>query len=142
MVYLNHSHSAFAFENANGSLLKLIHGTKCVALQIVNKFLLHRAVPLFTTKYVVSEQVKEFCLELTNERRVMSFTKYHDTTVLDNGKVTKTTDDEKRAFTSAQKTAPDEMVMHKRMVHKGLVYTGKNYTRSKRRKDCYAKLTD
>ena len=31
--------SAFVFETANGGLLKLLHGTKCVALQIVNKFL-------------------------------------------------------------------------------------------------------
>lgn len=79
-------HSAFVFENANGGLLKLVHGTKCVALQIVNKFLLHRAIPLFTTRYAVSEEVMEFCLEMT---------KCQDTTVLDSGRVTKTTDDEK-----------------------------------------------
>ncbi|XP_035274420.1 uncharacterized protein LOC118227720 [Anguilla anguilla] len=48
------AHSAFVFESANGGLLKLVHGTKCVALQIVNKFLLHRAIPLFTTRYAVS----------------------------------------------------------------------------------------
>lgn len=130
------------FENANGGLLKLVHGTKCVALQIVNKFLLHRAIPLFTTRYAVSEQVKEFCLELTNDRRVKSFTKYEDTTVLDNGRVTETTDDEKGAFISAQKPAPDEMVVHRRMVHKGLVYTSKSYSLSKRRRDCFAKLRD
>ncbi|XP_056292747.1 signal transducer and activator of transcription 2 [Pseudoliparis swirei] len=34
------------------------------------------------------------------------------------------------------------MVVHKRMVHKGLVYTGRNYTLSKRRSDCFAKLSD
>lgn len=98
--------------------MKLVHGTKCVALQIVNKFLLHRAIPLFTTRYAVSEQVKEFCLVLTNNPSVKSFTKYQDTTVLDNGRVTETTDDEKSAVISAQKRAPDEMVVHKRMVHK------------------------
>ena len=31
----------FLFESANGSLFKLVHGTKCVAVQIINKFLLH-----------------------------------------------------------------------------------------------------
>lgn len=90
------AHSAFVFENANGGLLKLVHGTKCVALQIVNKFLLHRAIPLFTTRYAVSEQVKELCLEMTNDPRVKSFTKFQDTTVLDSGRVTETTDDEKK----------------------------------------------
>ncbi len=58
------------FENANGGLLKLVHGATCVALQIENKSLLHRAIPLFTTRYAVSEQVKEFCLEMTNDPRV------------------------------------------------------------------------
>ncbi len=136
------AHSAFVFENANGGLLKLVHGTKCVALQIVNKFLLHRAIPLFTTRYAVSEQVKEFCLEMTNDPRVKSFTKFQDTTVLDSGRVTETTDEEKRAFISAQKHAPDEMVVHKRMVHKGLVYTSKSYSLSKRRRDCFGKMSD
>lgn len=136
------AHSAFVFENANGGLLKLVHGTKCVALQIVNKFLLHRAIPLLTSRHAVREQVKEFCLEMTNDRRVKSFTKCQDTTVLDNGRVTETTTGEKSAFVSAQKQAPDEMVVHKRMVHKGLVYTGKSYTLSKRRRDCFAKLSD
>ena len=104
-----HEYQTFVFETANGCLLKLLHGTKCVALQIVNKFLLHRAVPFFTTKYAVSEQVKEFCLELTNDRRVKSFTKYHDTTVLDNGRVTETTADEKSAFISAQKNYTEQI---------------------------------
>ncbi|XP_054592230.1 uncharacterized protein [Nothobranchius furzeri] len=136
------AHSAFVFENANGGLLKLFHGTKCVALQIVNKFLLHRTVPLFSTRFAVSEQVKNFCLELTNNSRVKSFIRYQDTTVLDNGRVTETTEEEKSAFISAEKVPPDEMVVHKRMVHKGLVYTSKSYSLSKRRRDCYGKLSD
>lgn len=37
---------------------------------------------------------------------------------------------------------PDEIVVHKRMVHKGLVYTSNNYSLSKRRRDCFAKLSD
>ena len=80
-------------------------------------------------------------MELTNYRRVKSFTKYHDTTVLDNGRVTETTADEKSAFISAQKTPPDEVVVHRRMVHKGLIYTSKKYTLSKRREDFFAKLS-
>lgn len=136
------AHSAFVFENANGGLLKLVHGTKCVALQIVNKFLLHRAIPHFSAKYAVSERVQEFCLELTEYPRVKSFTKYLDTTVLDSGRVQEITDDEKSAFLSAQTHVPDEIVVHKRMVHKGLVYTSKSYSLSKRRRDCYTKLND
>ncbi len=136
------AHSAFVFESGNGGLLKLFHGTKCVALQIVNKFLLHRAIPFFTKRYAVSEQVKEFCVELTSTSRVKSVTKCQDTTVLDTGRVTQTTHEQKRAFDSAQKHAPDEVVVHKRMVHKGLVYTSKNYSLSKRRRDCFAKLSD
>ncbi len=64
------AHSAIVFESGSGSLLKLFHGTKCVALQIVNKFLLHRAIPFFTKQHAVSEQVKEFCVELTSTSRV------------------------------------------------------------------------
>lgn len=79
---------------------------------------------------------------MANDPRVKSFTKFQDTTVLDSGRVTETTDDEKRAFISAQKHAPDEMVVHKRMVHKGLVYTSKSYSLSKRRRDCFGKMSD
>ncbi len=62
--------------------------------------------------------------------------------MLDTGRVTQTTHEQKRAFDSAQKHAPDEVVVHKRMVHKGLVYTSKNYSLSKRQRDCFAKLSD
>uniref|UniRef100_A0A8C6ML01 Uncharacterized protein n=1 Tax=Nothobranchius furzeri TaxID=105023 RepID=A0A8C6ML01_NOTFU len=119
------AHSAFVFENADGGLLKLFHGTKCVALQPVNKFLLHRTVPLFSARFAVREQVENFCSELTDDSRVKSFIRYQDTTVLDNGRVPETTEEEKSAFISAAKVPPDEMVVHKRMVHKGLVYTSK-----------------
>lgn len=130
------------FENANGNLLKLVHGTKCVAQQIVNRFLLHRATPHFTAKYAVSERVKEFCLEMTVYPRVKSFTKYQDTVALGSGRVKKTTDDDRTAFLSAQRHVPEEVVVHRRMLYKGLVYTSKSYSLSKRRQDFYAKLND
>lgn len=119
-----------------------MHGTNYVAQQIANKLLLYRAIPLFITRYAVGEQVKEFCFDMTNNQRVKSFTKFQDTTVLNSVRVAETTEVEKQAFISAQQRAPDEMVLHKRMVHKGLIYTSKNYSLSKRRKECLAKMSD
>lgn len=132
------AHSAFVFENANGCLLKLVHGTKSIASQIVNKFLMYRAIPLFSTQYAISENIQKFCF--ANDRRLKSATKYASCTILDNGRVMETTEEEKNAYTAAQKNAPEEVVVHKRMVHKGMVFTSINYSQSKRRKDCYVKL--
>ncbi|XP_073724631.1 uncharacterized protein [Misgurnus anguillicaudatus] len=136
------AHSAFVFENANGELLKLVHGTKCVALQIVNRFLSHSAIPHFTANYTISEHVQKFCLELTEHPKVKKFSTWQDTTVLDGGRVQDVTDAIRVAFLSAERHVPDEVVVHRRMVHKGLLYTSSSYSLSKRRKDCYGKLND
>uniref|UniRef100_A0A1A8BXJ7 Uncharacterized protein n=1 Tax=Nothobranchius kadleci TaxID=1051664 RepID=A0A1A8BXJ7_NOTKA len=119
---------------------QLLYGEASMTFNV--HLLTHLSKSVKLTRFAVSEQVKNFCLELTNNSRVKSFIRYQDTTVLDNGRVTETTEEEKSAFISAEKVPPDEMVVHKRMVHKGLVYTSKSYSLSKRRRDCYGKLSD
>ncbi|XP_051807764.1 uncharacterized protein LOC127535044 isoform X2 [Acanthochromis polyacanthus] len=133
------AHSAFVFENANGCLLKLVHGTKSIAMQVATKFLLFKSIPILTTHFAVSDNVKKFCLV---DGRLKGAKSYPDCTVLDNGRVMKTTEEEKTAFSAAQREPPQELDIHKRMVHRGLVFTSANYSRSKRRKDCYVKLTN
>lgn len=116
-----------------------MHGTKSVAMQVVNKFLLYKSIPLLTTQFIVSDNVKEFCFV---DGRLKDATKYPDCTVLGNSRVTKTTEEEKTAFSAAQRQPPEEIAVHKRMVHRGLVFTSASYSRSKRRKDCYVKLSN
>lgn len=136
------AHSAFVFENANRSLLKMVHGTKCVALQVVNKFLLHRAVPHFSTRYAFSDRVLTFCKEMNEHSKVQKYIRYQDTTVLDDGKIKHITENEGNAFLSALIEPPNEILLHNRMVHKGLVYTSKSYRRTKRRNDYCVSLMD
>lgn len=136
------AHSAFVFESANGNLLKLFHGTKSVAVQIVNKFLLHKAVASFTTKHVISDRVLNFYRECTEYPRVQKCLSWQETTVLDSGTTKQLTDEEKNAFMSAQIQVPETVLTHNRMIHKGLIYTSRSYCRSKRRRECCVGLTN
>lgn len=55
-------------ENANGNLLKLVQGTKGIPCQVVDKFLLHKAIPHFASKHPISNNVLRFCTNLTNQQ--------------------------------------------------------------------------
>lgn len=136
------AHSAFVFESSNGSLLKLVHGTKSVALQIVNKFLLHKAMACFATKHSISERVLNFCRECSEYPRVQKCLRWQETTVLDSGTTKQLIGEEMNAFISAERRVPETVLMHNRMVHKGLIYTSKGYSRAKRRRECYIRLSN
>ncbi|KAK6492328.1 hypothetical protein HHUSO_G4649 [Huso huso] len=60
------AHSAFVFESGNGKLLQLVKGTKGVAKQVVNKFLLYKAIPLFKEIHNIKTSIAEFCTKLTD----------------------------------------------------------------------------
>lgn len=81
------AHSAFPFENANGNLLRLVHGTKNVTKQIANKFLLHRSIPYFMSQYNVSNRVLQFCRQMTEYSKVQHFQRSDNAVVLDNGSI-------------------------------------------------------
>lgn len=136
------AHSAFVFESANGSLLKLVHGTKCVAVQIVNKFLLHKALACFATKHLISDRVLNFCREFSEYPRVQKCLRWQETTVLDSGTTKQLRDEEIDAFTSAERQVPETVLIHNRMVHKGLIYTSKAYCRARRRRESCIQLTN
>lgn len=110
------------FESANGSLLKLVHGTKCVAVQIVNKFLLHKALACFATKHLISDRVLHLCREFSEYPRVQKCPRWQETTVLDSGTTKQlTVNEEINAFISAQRQVPETVLIHNRMVHRNKV---------------------
>lgn len=136
------AHSAFVFESANGSLLKLVHGTKDVPKQIVGKFLLHKSIPYFSAKHRVSDRVLGFCSQITDNSKVQSYKKWDNTTVLDGGRVRHLTQAECQAFDAAGKQPSNEIFSHKRMIHQGIVFTSHDYSRAKRRNDWCVRLDD
>lgn len=136
------AHSAFVFEGANGSLLKLVHGTKDVPKQIVGKFLLHKSFPYFASKHRVSDRVFGFCSQMTEYSKVKNYKQFSNTNVLDGGHVKHLTQHEHQAFVAAGKQPPDKILSHKRMIHQGLVFTSRDYSRAKRRNDWCIRLSD
>lgn len=136
------AHSAFPFESANGKLLALVKGTKGVANQIVNKFLLFQSIPYFSSKYTVKEEVLRFCSDLNKYPRVKNAVKCDNTTLLDNGCIHVVTQEDRAAFCASHMCIPDEVVVHKRMIKGGLVYSSRDYMQSQRRDESYVKLAD
>jgi len=68
--------------------------------------------------------------------------RWQETTVLDSGTTKQLLDEEINAFISAERQVPETVLIHNRMVHKGLIYTSRDYSRAKRRRECYIRLTN
>lgn len=60
-------HSCFAFEDANGDLLKMFHGTMHIDLQIVNTVHVFQMIPLFSQKIEGNALVRSLVKSLTND---------------------------------------------------------------------------
>ncbi|XP_048111205.1 uncharacterized protein LOC125302185 isoform X1 [Alosa alosa] len=135
------AHSAFPFESANGSLLKLVSGTKAVAQQIANKYLAYSSIPSFALKYSIKDQVSEFCAKMNNFPTVKKAVRCDDCVLLDNGMVHILSPEEQILLAGYGLCPLNEVVVHKRMLRHGLIFTSKEYTLSRRRKECYVELT-
>lgn len=136
------AHSAFPFENANGNLLRLVHGTKDVTKQIAKKFLLHRSIPYLMSLYNVSDRVLQFCRQMIEYSKVQHFQRSEQAVVLDSGKVKGLSQADQAAFHAVGKVPPNDVLIHKRMIHNGLVFTSHGYSRAKRRDNSCVTLTD
>lgn len=64
------AHSAFNFENGNGKLVRLVKNARGAALQIVNKFIMSRTLPLLASTDTISESTLQFCREVTETNRL------------------------------------------------------------------------
>jgi hypothetical protein len=58
------AYSAITFESGNGTLLKLVCGTRGVSSQIVDKYLSFKSVQLWLKVHSVSPSVLDFCVQL------------------------------------------------------------------------------
>lgn len=62
------STSCFAFESANGDLLKLFHGTQCIDLQIVNAVHVFQKLPLLSQSISTVSVSHKLVAKLTKQR--------------------------------------------------------------------------
>lgn len=124
------AHSAFPFESANGSLLKLVSGTKATAQQIVYKYLAYNSIPRFALRYSVQDHVLEFCAKMNNFPFVKKAMRCDDCLLLDTGTVCIPSAEEQLLLASYGLCSRNEVVVHKRMLRHGFIYTSKQYTLS------------
>lgn len=67
-------YSCFKFEDINGRLTKLIHGTKHVCLQIHHNMAIVTGLPLMI-KALRESRVKDYCMDLVHKRQRLKVTK-------------------------------------------------------------------
>lgn len=64
------AHSAFNFENGNGQLVKLVKNARGAPLQIVNKFIVSKTLPMLASPDTISESTLKFCRDVAETDRL------------------------------------------------------------------------
>jgi mRNA-degrading endonuclease RelE of RelBE toxin-antitoxin system len=126
-------YSAFSFESANGSLIKLVKGTMSVASQIVLKYSMCKLLPQTITLYHLKDSILEFCEELLCYRTSQAATKVGTVTVIGTQVEAILKNYEAEAFRRAGKEICK--FSYQRFLKKGVMYHARCYSRRGEKSD-------
>ncbi|KAG8174155.1 hypothetical protein JTE90_022567 [Oedothorax gibbosus] len=77
------THSAFVFESGNGSLVRLVNGTKGFKTQISNKYVMVKNIPKVVGMYNVSDEALSYCSDLMSYPLSKGSKKINSVTLMD-----------------------------------------------------------
>ena len=133
------AHSAFPFEDWNGRLVKLAHGTRSVAHQILERFSMLQAIEAIRESVEVSPHGNAFCTNaLGRKQRNSGVTSCGGTTGLGGGTLRPLSQPQKQVITKVLPNIGDVGTFFTRVVHDGMLYCTSG--RIVKRADCYAAL--
>jgi len=134
------SHSAFAFENCNGSLIKLVKGTKGVPIQIVKRFLLRVSYSLLSSSLKESIDVDNLLHSKTlTTRKIENIGSVY---VIGDPQNEAPLPNEIALFEENGILAPAILNKYARIIYKGVKYHSKLYSRCKMTNDQVVRFTD
>jgi hypothetical protein len=128
------THSLFAFENANGNLLRHVKGTTGVPQQCAKKYIMFSSLPTFvsTNQISIGFNTEQFLGQMLGKPNRFYCFKSNDTTVLGQGVVTQLSLSEKNALRSFNCNVDDEIVFYDRAIVLGTVLTTRGYSQNKK----------
>ena len=134
------SHSCFPFENANGELLKLFHGTQYIDLQIASAVNVFQTLPLLMSEIERDTEVFDFICKIRNcapqkaNKVLYCF--------LGKGREKGLTPEEHQSVVEYLGHQIEEITFYSRISLRGQVYHSKDYTRVQVRNSFTVKYID
>lgn len=131
------AHSAFAYESANGFLLKLAKGTRKVPLQIAKSYLLYRSVYYFVKCYIRQQTVQGFCEGLLGSKRLVHTNEVEKCHLIGKG----LKHGSSHNFFGSSVVLPGSVcTVYKRVIAGGELLHSKEYGKCKRRNNSFVQL--
>ena len=117
------SHSAFPFEDWNGKLLKLVHGTRSVSHQVLQRLPISMAIEELMGSSGIGARTARYCQDALGRGRLMSYDSSDDglTTGLGVGRIDVLNTEEMAAISAGGSDPPPTGTTFQRVVHEGTV---------------------
>lgn len=125
--------SAFSFESANGSLVKLVKGSRGVLSQIANKYTRAKLLPYITDLYTISENTKKYCSDLLYYRSSRQVCRDGHITVLGKRVCRPLSEEQGRAIAESGHIVTTET--YERMIVNGVMIHARCYSRRGQKSD-------
>ena len=134
------AHSCFPFEDANGELLKMFHGTQYIDIQIVNAVCLFQTLPNILSALPLNSDSYKFSSALLKYR--ISSSLYTFPKFLGKSYKKDICDEMYRKIVAFIQMPVDVLVFYKRLIFNGQVYHSVDYVRAHARCSSTVKYTD
>ncbi|XP_064473705.1 uncharacterized protein LOC135388223 [Ornithodoros turicata] len=127
------AHSAFVFEDGNGRLTKTVTAANGVALQIVERVVLHQQLKLLLNTQQLSARVREVCVDMLQDRYVQNYSRVDGAVLLGVPQhVCQFMPAEEEAFRKRYGRVPSSAKEFLRVVSNGQVHHSVKYTKAKK----------